>query len=721
MMDAVELPLPAAVAVSKLLTTEGFSRAGVTTVEEADARKTDYVSIVGSPPINGCISSCSPNDVMCVVSTSEQDSVSRRRKAEVGICRDEKQPSNFQSENITKQCGDLNSSLLMLPKSAGKQCNRKAGKVRSTSPCSKRQRTDKLEDTTNLDGTDDSIAMSGKLGSGQAKCTFAEKSRLLKQKHGHDGKRVKAKNKLDPFFAKAGLLGSSSAVGGNNILGIYGPKSDIHDATKQVDELSLNELLDGSYKCPTLCQDKGKKAANTNENILHSVRKACSILQLQRPVQKALTWLVTSGSCGTSSMDCYKVDTNTANLTSSRKPKDMLVHIALPPAKDLDSLLLDVAKPAVSSRSSADLRSSKLTSKRVGLPPFSWSHNIGLPCKTNVDVGKLCTTKSTCQVRWVRIGSAASSLGDACGCFSDLDSLTYDHSLVPSRGLKLGLPEDEKVPFVHVKLPWHESSSSTGKFLPASHIREAEWAMKYQGKSDILKGSSTNNFQFQEHIDNCFEKELPERKGEGGCADSCYGSSIKSAVGGCNNLSSNSFIIEDSKQAVHSPGLLAAAQILCDIASDFRKQNQINGKIRWPKKPSQKAMKARRSKYSTGKSVVLSIPAKSVIGSDDMVKVDDQRTLLKPNKFHRVDKRKDLGYNNHGRELIKCLTPASSRLSPSKLEADSVSDSKLLNTDMVNLLGMKPLPTRVQEECKSHQKPRKPLTVDWGRGRCKKE
>ncbi|XP_043716350.1 uncharacterized protein LOC122664552 isoform X2 [Telopea speciosissima] len=674
-MDAVELPFPA-VAVSKLLTAEGFSRAGVSTVEEANARKADSVSILGSSPINGCISSCSPNDVMCVGITSEQDSVSRHRKAEVGLGRDEKQHSNFQGEKIIKLCGNVNSSVVMLPKSAGKQCTRKAGKVQSTSPCSKRQRTDQLEDTINQNGTVDSNVMSEKLGSGQAKCTFAEKSKVVKQKH--DAKRVKAKTKLDPFFAKAGLLSSSSAIGGNNILGIYGLKSDIHDVTKHVDELSLNELLDGSYKCPSLCQDKGKKAANTNDNILHSVRKACSILQRRRPVQsqnsfeldsssnkKAPTWLVTSGSCGTS-MNCDKVDTNMTDLSSSSKiqascgnpgasvnmnnsslfqPKDILKQLELPPAKGLDSLLLEVVKPAVSSRSSIDLRSGKLTSKRAGLPPFSWSHSIGLPCKTNADVGKMCTTKSTCQGRWVRIGSAVSSLGDACGCFSDLDLLTYDHSLVPSRGLKLGLPEDEKVPLVHIKPPWHEPSSSTARFHPASHIPD-----------------------------------------------------------------------------VHSPRLLAAAQILCEIANDFWKRNQSNGKIRWPKKPSQKAMKARRSKYSTGKAEVLSVAEKSVTGSGDLAKVADQITLPKPPKFHRADEKKDLGYtNNLGRGLIKCSVPASRISSPSKLERDQVADSKLLNTDMVNLLGTKPFSTRILEECNSHQKTRKPLTVDWGRGRCKKE
>ncbi|XP_042505715.1 uncharacterized protein LOC122082314 isoform X2 [Macadamia integrifolia] len=745
-MDAVKFSLPAVVPVSKLLNAEGFSRGGVTKVEEAEVRKAESGSILRTPsPVNGWISSCSPKDVMRVT-TSEQDSASRQRKAEVELCRDEKKNSNFLGENITEHCGNVNAPLFMLPKSAGKHCNRKSGKGESTSPCLKRQRADQFEDAMNHDGVDDSNVISEMPGPSQEKCTFSEKSRVVKQKHGRDVKRVKAKNKFDPFFPKGGLLSSNSAVGGNNILGIYGLKSGIHDVTKHVDELSLNELLDGSYECSNICQDIGKKVADTNENILHSVRKACFILQLKRPVQSqnsfeldsgsnrnAPSWLVISGSCGTSSMDCDKVVNNTANFTSPSEihyscskrgpsvnvnnspllqPKDILERLALPPAKDLDSLLLDLSKLGVSSRSSTDLRPSKLTSKRVGLPPFSWSHSIGVPCKTNADVGKLGTTRSTSQGRWVRIGSAASSLGNACGGFSDLDSLTYDLSLIPSRGLKLGLSEDEKVPSVHFKPPWQEPLSSTTRFYPASHISEAEQDMKYQGNGDILK-------------DNFVKKEQSKIKSDDGCTNNCYCSPSKSAVGDCNGLLSNSLMPENSKQAVHCPRLLAAAQILCEIASDFRKQIQTNGKNRWPKKPSQKAMKACKLKSATGKAV-LSIAAKSVTGSGDLVKVAEQMTQSKPPKFYTADKNKDLVYtNNLGKGLIKWPTgptTTSSTSSPTKLEGVTAADSKVSNTNMVNLLGMKSFSTRVLEKaCNSHQKPRKPLTVDWGRGRCKKE
>lgn len=59
-------------------------------------------------------------------------------------------------------------------------------------------------------------------------------------------------------------------------------KSDNRDVTKDLNDLSLSELLDGSYACPVGSKDKGKKATTLNENVLHSVRKACSLFELPR-------------------------------------------------------------------------------------------------------------------------------------------------------------------------------------------------------------------------------------------------------------------------------------------------------------------------------------------------------------------------------------------------------------------------------------------------------
>lgn len=114
--------------------------------------------------------------------------------------------------------------------------------------------------------------------------------------------------------------------------GLYGLKSDNHDVTKLLDDPPLNELLDGSYKCPILSKDKGKKAANVNENFLHSVRRACSILQHPRSDQsqsvaeidscsnkKTSTWSLSSVSVEASGVN-YDIGVSSASdMTTSNE------------------------------------------------------------------------------------------------------------------------------------------------------------------------------------------------------------------------------------------------------------------------------------------------------------------------------------------------------------------------------------------------------------------
>lgn len=69
------------------------------------------------------------------------------------------------------------------------------------------------------------------------------------------------------------------------LLGLYGLKHDFHDVTNLMDEPPLDELLKGTFDCPIIIKDKGRKASNNNESFLSSVRKACSIIQSPKPVQ----------------------------------------------------------------------------------------------------------------------------------------------------------------------------------------------------------------------------------------------------------------------------------------------------------------------------------------------------------------------------------------------------------------------------------------------------
>ncbi|KAJ0559209.1 hypothetical protein HanHA300_Chr06g0197791 [Helianthus annuus] len=129
------------------------------------------------------------------------------------------------------------------------------------------------------------------LGSCPEKYNIADKTYAAKQKTSVSGKRSEkrngklSKNKCDIFSIKAGLSSFRSSAGGNSVLGIYGSKRDICDFAKHVDEVSLNELLDGSYKCPDSIKVKEQSTEGLNGSFLLSVREACSVLHLQKPAQ----------------------------------------------------------------------------------------------------------------------------------------------------------------------------------------------------------------------------------------------------------------------------------------------------------------------------------------------------------------------------------------------------------------------------------------------------
>ena len=116
------------------------------------------------------------------------------------------------------------------------------------------------------------------------------------------------------------------------------------------------------------------------------------------------------------------------------QPKDVLERIALQPFQDLESLLLDVSKPALTTKSSNDLRSGKQVLRRPSLPAFPWSHASGGHSRSNSDTVKLSTSRSICQGKWASISVIASSTDIDRSCFTNLDSFNYDQSLVPSSG-----------------------------------------------------------------------------------------------------------------------------------------------------------------------------------------------------------------------------------------------------------------------------------------------
>ncbi|GAB2296763.1 hypothetical protein Dimus_030869 [Dionaea muscipula] len=219
---------------------------------------------------------------------------------------------------------------------------------------------------------------------------------------------------------------------------MYGLKCDVHDATK-LGDVSLNKLLDGSYKYPIYGEGKGKRTGNMSGNILDSVRKVFSFLPVRGPgrrqqpedtsvaLNKKASLLSSTSSSSVSSStkpeaenqqvpdlssgDIIRpnnvvsiVEVLTESIDFSLKTGEVLEHLVLPAPKELESLLRDATKLA--------------STFKVFRATFF-------------------------QGRWVRIANNSSFFGGGIDGFADLGSLTYDPSLVPPRQVKYTIPKWE--------------------------------------------------------------------------------------------------------------------------------------------------------------------------------------------------------------------------------------------------------------------------------------
>lgn len=138
------------------------------------------------------------------------------------------------------------------------------------------------------------------------------------------------------------------------------------------------------------------------------------------------------------------------NLVESllHQPRDVLGRLALPPVKDLDSLLLDTIKTSTL-KNSTETRSGKPTLNRTGLPAFPWSNPFSANSKLNSDAAKSSSSRVYCQGGWVKVNSPALDKG-SLDLLKDFESLTFNQNLVPSITLKREHPEHEIGPVKRV-------------------------------------------------------------------------------------------------------------------------------------------------------------------------------------------------------------------------------------------------------------------------------
>ncbi|KAM1209018.1 hypothetical protein ACFX2J_014603 [Malus domestica] len=688
-MEAVDLSFPVDVAtVPKFLGVEALVRAGVT-VKELEPCDSDRVSVRVTSYTEACSSSLRDKELTNAVSTSENEPT----KLGDMMCR-----GSNRGEELSRHLHGRGKNGFLLDTGADSvQLERKPGKLSKLGGLSKRRRVARFEDPTSLVEVDGIKDMSYKLGSLLIKCGSSDKTQLVKQKNNSTSKRgekrnlkLPAKTKHDSFSVKPGLASFSSAAGGNNFYGVHGLKSDNHDVTQLVDDVPLNELLDGTYKCPSLGRGKGKKPANVNDSFLHAVKKACSTLQQPRSVQPQLNaevdsnpdkimlpWPLCTTSVVASGVDSDKGEPFITDMSSCNEvqdshrkpdtpanpldlplcePKYVLERLALPPPKDLESLLLDAAKPASSSKNTPDPCSGRQISRRASLPPFSWSHTSNGHCRTSSDAAKQSTSRGTCQGRWLRIErNILSSLWVATSNLTDLESLSYNQSLVPSARLKVAGSHDKVCPSISVSLP--------------------------QCQQDSLSNATCSKDSY-----------IPQESG----------GKLKQS-GDCNDE--------------HCSKVLSAARTLCDMATRPSRKNP-DGIIRWPKKPSQKAMKARKLK-SIEKPEEAFGTSVAVSGSDNPGRSVDQMLPPKKPKLSLNDDKRDFNnFTSVRKGPTNWSTPRSSRSSPSRSIKESIVDIRHSTADVVKHSFMMPPPARVPEKTSNRQaKQRKLLVTEWNRGR----
>ncbi|KAK1356445.1 Serine/threonine-protein phosphatase PP1-like [Heracleum sosnowskyi] len=541
---------------------------------------------------------------------------------------------------------------------------------RTSGKAARRSRLSQLE-SCNETETNDIEGKAKEVGFFYGKGIGLEKTQTSRQKTNMNGKRgdkkngKALKNRTDSFSVKSGLASFSSAAVGNNILGGYGLRADMEDVTKNVNELSLNELLEGNYKCPNFAVDKGERSEDPIGKIMQSVKDAWSILQTRKikpqvmevdgsyhqeilaPSYLALDSLVASRNEGankdTNIIDAspaHKVQDSGIQFKASAKildfplyePEKVLERLALPPPKDLGFLLVDAAKSGTP-RNSADPRSGKPANQRGCLPPFSWSNAYSGHCKSNVDAVKLSTSRSTCQGRWAKIGITFNSPGTTSGFLTELESLQYDNSIVPVECQSL---------------------------LPVVKEKDRPGSVSFTGQGLITRSADPQASQ------------------------------------------------------VRSPRALAAAQLLCDITAHSSKKNG-HGVIKSLKRPSQKSMRAPYSKSSEKLETIYATPiSKSRI--DCPATTPEVEFPFKRPRLSVNDRSTETVHNNiipRG-QLPSWSMPRSNRSSPNKSLRGSVSEIKPYN--VVKKPFMLPPGGRAMEPASSSQpKQRKLMRIGWNR------
>ncbi|KAJ4788829.1 hypothetical protein LUZ62_040075 [Rhynchospora pubera] len=428
-MDAVELPMPTSLVNPKVVLQDLSGRAVGTEIrgsENSDA----------SVPSRGRDSACSSSrsDVKYPLQSPDRFS---KRPADFLVPLKLGTNSNPSSRSETSSRRPFNgesSMILSLPKQDNKALQKRSVKMLTVLPCSttgKRPKVEQGEVALGMEIDDSKIS---------------ENVRVLKHKRCVEGKRTDRKHlrngirsKHDFSTSKSGFINFDSTFGGNSILGMYGLKPDPHDITKNMQEPSLEELLEGGEVTgkytTSASREKGKRpAVCTKDEFLIFIRKAYSMLPV--PTDSASgnnrkdsgavssSVVVESDNKVQSSDDPVLLSKDSSQVryknTELHQPKDVLRRLTLPQDRDLNSLLVSLtitSTPCQNPVNYTPLHGSSL-------PPLPWSTAPSGTHKPIFYSGK---------VPWVKI------------C-SDLTSQEPAFSLFDLEKMEKEVPCEEKIP-----------------------------------------------------------------------------------------------------------------------------------------------------------------------------------------------------------------------------------------------------------------------------------
>uniref|UniRef100_A0A1J3J3N0 Uncharacterized protein n=1 Tax=Noccaea caerulescens TaxID=107243 RepID=A0A1J3J3N0_NOCCA len=584
-MNCLEISCPVDVSVpAKLMGSEGFGGGGV----RVSSNKAD--NNCETARVNSSIERCS-------ASISKKGAGSSSGASDSSLWRKLMHSHDFVHDRLTKLRVETSSEpqncYLPIASPESAEFPRKRGKLSrssSSNVTSKRTKLILLDDTVNTVRVRDNETKEMR---GQGSTTHSDKPLAMKQRSNCSGRRGEKRNSKVPTRTFSTV--NVATTGENAFFGAYGLKPEINDVTKLIEDMSLNKLLEGSYECPSLAKDKKKKVENDNDTLLSVCRNVWSILPTRRPIQ---------------SQSSAELDACISRTLGS--PSSLSVTL-----NGENSDKLNALDGGDLSSSSKDLSSNS----EIPSSPLNF---------------QLCEAIDVLQ----RLDLPPPR---------DLDSLLQDASK-PSQNSKNNSDQMRSAKLVPPRggllphFPWSQAfngssrtNSEAAKLLNGKTLCQGRW-LRIADTTMSPPSSITSQFTNLDSL--TFNQSLvhPVQNQTNTTLCQCTEASVSTFQKASFVPSAEPEGTRDVQDdALSCPLLIAAAQTLCDFTIQPGNQNNPNGILRWPKKLSQKSMKARKS----------NLIEKPLERNGTIVSSLELNSSIKNNNHVRKDSAAEHNHNHH--------------------------------------------------------------------------